>query len=437
MGRKNRLAGVDPFGGDDKADPAPERDSPASLSMTEADAALFGELTRREGARQSIRTISIFSIYPDVQQPRRAVPSQVRAHWSGEPQDIADMFNTWLTYIGQERDRAGLPPFSLDDLLWSEAVQARSGGEEDPTALEESVGPIEAAFRRVVELAVSIRRDGLANPVSIHRVGRERYRLETGERRWLAFHVLFGYFNGDDGKPAEREKWQNIPAIIVENFNVWRQASENAARADLNAIGRARQFAILMMDLLKEQGVAFKPYDDLVQPQAAADRGYYAQVVGYRVPSGASDMLSNGLGVSHRAAFTRCRILLNLPDEVWTIGDNLNLAEDELLKLAKLEPDDAVEAARAIAANVASRNNNVDTTPKPKSSRTPTLPPDDALNRGKRLFSKQNALLAKQIFEIRDGVGQASSSTKRALRLHITELRRCLNDLETAIDSDA
>jgi hypothetical protein len=153
-------------------------------------------------------------------------------------------------------------------------------------------------------------------------------------------------FNGQGGKPHEREKWENIPSILVDAISVWRQASENAARADLNAIGRARQYGILMMDLLGERGHKFETFESLVRP-GQSDRPYYSQVVSERVPQGKGEMLLNALGVSHRAVFTRCRTLLGLPDEVWVIGDKLDLAEDELLRLAKIEPAERLSPSLA------------------------------------------------------------------------------------------
>ncbi|GAB4332159.1 MAG: hypothetical protein Kow00117_16810 [Phototrophicales bacterium] len=440
MSRKDRLANVDPFGNEDDQSTSPvdltagER---PRMTMADADQALFGALAKREGMRQTIRPISIFNIQPDVKQPRRAVPYQVREHWSGRPKDIADLFNAWVMLIDQERQEDGHPPFNLDEVLWSEAVERQGRSEDDIENAPYQAGPIENSFLKVIHLAISIRRDGLANPITVQRTPKGAYRIETGERRWLAYHVLFGYFNGDAGKPNERDKWENIPCIVVEDFNVWRQASENAARADLNAIGRARQFALLLMDLLAERGVTFQDYETLVHG-ANSDRAYYAQVVPYRVPSGKSEMLLNGLGVAHRAAFTRCRALLELPDEVWMIGDVLDLSEDELLRLAKINPPQrAVEEARRIAKNVATRNNLPETEEKSsprKEASSPTLFTDKALKRGKRLFTKQHGQIAKELFEIRDGVGQASVATKRQIRDHIQILRACLDQLESALD---
>lgn len=438
MSRKNQLLDVDPFGRENSPTPSGGN----SLSLTDADAALFGELSRREGARPTIRPISIFQIYPDFKQPRRAVPAQVREHWSGEPKDIADLFNVWVNAIDEERHKAGEPDFNLDHFLWSEKIESRAVSEDDYESEKYQPGPMENAFLKVVELAVSIRRDGLANPVTVQRLDRNSYRMETGERRWLAFHILYGYFNGDDGKPMERDNWQNIPAIVVDTFNVWRQASENAARADLNAVGRARQFAILMMDLLSTQDIRFDDYDALVK-RGQSERAYYAQVIPYRVPSGKGEMLSNGLGISHRAAFTRCRTILGLPDEVWMIGDTLDLSEDELLRLARLPSDEqAILEARKLAEIVATRNNfdGSDTKSKigegkDKSNMPPTLFHDVALKRGKKLFSKQHEVVAKEIFALRSGVGEAGGATKAQIRAKIDELRECLDLLEKTLDN--
>lgn len=438
MSRKNQLLDVDPFGRENSPTPSGGN----SLSLTDADAALFGELSRREGARPTIRPISIFQIYPDFKQPRRAVPTQVREHWSGEPKDIADLFNVWVNAIDEERHKAGEPDFNLDHFLWSEKIESRAVSEDDYESEKYQPGPMENAFLKVVELAVSIRRDGLANPVTVQRLDRNSYRMETGERRWLAFHILYGYFNGNDGKPMERDNWQNIPAIVVDTFNVWRQASENAARADLNAVGRARQFAILMMDLLSTQDIRFDDYDALVK-RGQSERAYYAQVIPYRVPSGKGEMLSNGLGISHRAAFTRCRTILGLPDEVWMIGDTLDLSEDELLRLARLPSDEqAIFEARKLAEIVATRNNfdGSDTKSKigegkDKSNMPPTLFHDVALKRGKKLFSKQHEVVAKEIFALRSGVGEAGGATKAQIRAKIDELRECLDLLEKTLDN--
>ncbi len=431
MSRRDRIQ--DPFADENNDDSASQTERP-SLSMTEADAALFGELNKRDVVRKVVRPVSIFKVYPDVQQPRRAVPSSVRSGWSGHPKDIADLFNAWLNAVAQERLERVLPPFNLDTYLWSEKVEKQQRNEDEVYSNEE-IGPLERSFLKVVELAISIRRDGLANPVTIQQIGREQYKLETGERRWLAYHMLYAYFDGQGAKPNERDNWEMLPGIVVDNFSVWRQASENAARADLNAIGRARQFAILMIDLLTEQGRSFRPYEVMVKA-GQSDRVYYAQIVEERVPSGKGEMVLNGLGMSHRATFSRCRRLLSLPDEVWVIGDNLDLSEDELLRLEKLPEKEAIQQVQQIQKNVASRNNSDEGASITKKTSPPPLFTDPACKRGNRLFPKQNHAISREIFDLKDGVGQANPQTKEKIRGKINELRLWLDKLDQLITED-
>ena len=208
MTKNRRDLMADPFGGSEEGS-----DGLPKLSMSDADAALFGELSRREVVRQTVRGVSVFNVFPDVKQPRRAVPLEVRKNWnSNRIQDIADLFTNWLTLINTERVELSLPPFNIDDFLWAENVEGKSTEEESIEVGISEAGPIERSFLKLVDLAISIRRDGLVNPITVQRTGSDSYRLETGERRWLAYHLLFAYFNGDDDKPDEREKWEFVPA---------------------------------------------------------------------------------------------------------------------------------------------------------------------------------------------------------------------------------
>src|SRR5690606_25072022 len=143
-------------------------------------------------------------------------------------------------------------------------------GEQDDYAAR--FGPLEAALMKVIELAASIYQEGLLNPISLVRYGEDRFLLETGERRWLAYHLLHHYAP-DDGK---RDQWAKIPAQFVDGVDVWRQAAENSMRADLNAISKARQYAILLMALEQEiNGSRFESYQDLIAA-GGTDRAYYA-----------------------------------------------------------------------------------------------------------------------------------------------------------------
>jgi hypothetical protein len=328
MSKKKFLETADPF----------STNTPAELSVHDVDQQLFGKLQNVDAGKQVARPVSIFEITPDPKQPRRAMPSLLREHWDGDAKSLPQLFHFWLEAIQQERP-SGLP-FELSAVFH---VNAEETEEPDAAQIDPNVGPMESAFLRVAQLAASIRRDGLTNPITIAPRGANQYSLETGERRWLSYHLLYLVFADD---PAEREKWQKIPAREVTGINVWRQASENNARANLNAISKTRQYAILLMDLLaQEKGVAFQPFDDF-----DGDRAYYAQVVNAPSVYGKSDLLLNALGVSHRSALSRYRKLLTLPDEVWLIADDFDLPEEMLLRLADMTPEDAITAVQRIVA---------------------------------------------------------------------------------------
>ncbi len=188
-------------------------------------------------------------------------------------------------------------------------------------------GPLQTTFVELLGLAASIRRDKLTNPITLVRYN-DGYLIETGERRWLAYHLLHWVFPEDD-------QWTRVPAHTVEQFDVWRQATENTMRQNLNAIGHARQLAILLMDLYRQMDATFQSYDELVAPDGC-DRLYYAQVADgneFRIPRGKGEMLLNATGLKNEVQLRQYRNLLRLPDDLWIKADDLNLTEGEIRKL--------------------------------------------------------------------------------------------------------
>lgn len=252
----------------------------------------------RAGRRERIERIPISDIKPDARQPRRAVPSSVRAVVP-DAQSGIDFLQAWSDQLG----------FRLGEITQEIIEGAELPEDFDPR-------PIESAWLRLAELAGSIRRDGLTNPITVVRDG-GLYRLETGERRWLAFCLLSAFY-GDE--------YQLIPARIVERFDVWRQATENNARADLNAVGRARQFAILLMDILGAEG--FQPFEAF-----AAEQDFYAQVADgelYRIPRGQGPRMAAAMGLPNVVQLRQYRALLRLPGELWIRADDENWTENAI-----------------------------------------------------------------------------------------------------------
>lgn len=311
--RKRRLRAADPFA---ESPAAQSEDSPdaSPLSVRAADAALFGEIRTREGGRPTLRLLDIHDVQPDPQQPRRSLPRALRQQWDGRVATLPDLLIHW-------RETAAAD-FNMHALL---ALSDEERGEDiaDP------------AFSELLALAASIRRDGLQHPITVARAAapaqqsaREEARaflLESGERRWLAFHFLALY-------DPSGERWTRIPANIQPERDVWRQASENSARDDLNAIARARQYALLLMDLWRERekGTTFQPIHTFSHEQ-----DFYAQARDLRIPYGDGARLLNAMGRQHRNAFLRCRQLLTLPRALWERGDEENWREDQLLQAVK------------------------------------------------------------------------------------------------------
>jgi hypothetical protein len=241
----------------------------------------------RAGKRERIEMIALDDITPDARQPRRAVPGLVMRsarEWQ------ADVFIAWQMLT--ENEMAG--EFRIHDVFFAEG---------DPDEAE--YGVMGRMLVEMINLARSIRKDGLINPITLYAQG-ERYIVETGERRWWAYQLL---------RALEGEhQWAKIPARIVSQPDVWRQASENGARAQLTAIARARQYALLMMALYPD--AQFAPYDPL------HDRAYYAQVAALRVPRGRAQDIMAAMGVTSRSNLVQYRDLLLIDDVTWTQADD-------------------------------------------------------------------------------------------------------------------
>lgn len=386
-------------------------------SWTDLDSQIFGNVP--PDTRQHIRQISIFDIIPDPIQPRRAVPSNVRKQWNDNPFMIGDLFSAWLKAVVEERKGE----FPLDDyLLVKEGNHDRS----------EEAGPIETSFMAIIDLALSIRREGLINPVTVAMKGPQRYQLETGERRWLAYHLLHAYFDGSSSDiPNEQNKWGKIPAIEVTQIDVWRQATENTVRANLNAIGKARQFAILMMALHAEQGKTFQPFD----PKARSDRAYYAQVTKFEnIPYGKRDTLLSAMGVKSPAEFTRCRQLLSLPDEVWIAGDDYNLSQDRLLELADMPAERAIAFVRELKPVDAATLPHIS---RPYTERRAALITDKDVKTGTPLIDKSERPLHRQrlneLLSLTRNVKDASPETRQEIRQITRDLRKLLDEIDRRV----
>ncbi len=408
------------------------------------DEALYGDFIALDDSRMDAEPINIFTIQPDLTQPRRTVVSACRHFWDGQPDNIAVLFDAWMKAITSERFMLLGAELSEDERQSRSFfdVEAHLEGIDDRIDRDYNAGPIESSFLKVVELAATIRRDGLTNAITVARSG-VGHRLETGERRWLAFHLLYAFYSGDDGRPDERDRWQRIPARVVETASVWRMANENNVRADLNAIGKARQFALLMMDMYRQRGHEFASYNDLVKT-GMSDRQFYAQVFDgdkYPIPRGGTEKLLNAMGFTSRSQMSEHRALLNLPDSVWQWADDLNWAQRrvrEMIRRAGGDRNNLIEVAMQEAAGDGlsvgmPTPEHIADIPNP----SPTLPDDGPHKHGKALISRKYKADLRELMTIRSGVGQADNQTKQMILEKINNAKLWLEALEKTVGPDS
>ena len=271
--------------------------------------------------------IPILDIMPDPVQPRRAMPPNLRSAWlNGEAAEA--VLDRWETKAHAAAIDAGMP------LRWKHIIDQ----EDDPTPLNEG-GPdregrplpgVAARWLELARLAGSIHQAGLEQPVTVYADPRGGYRLIVGERRLLAFHLLskMGY-----------EGYTHIPAIKRDEAGIWQQAFENGARANLNAVSKSRQLALLLMALNDGQA---KSYRGTGQP----GRAWYAQAAEMRVPYGRAEAVVTVLGLKNPRQLRRYRALLTLPEEVWNLADENDWAEGKLRKMVQAANDDPVQLVR-------------------------------------------------------------------------------------------
>lgn len=262
-------------------------------------------------------TLPIADIWADVKQPRRAIPGLIRINWNGDPAQVAELLNRWQQ-VAEQKAGKNIP---IEDIL--------TGQGDGFTA--ETNHPHFEEFLALLRLGQSIHHEGLINPITFVKF-RDKHIIETGERRWLAHHLLAQYVDAKYGK---------VPAIeSVSGDSLWRQAHENTARRQLNAIGMARQLALLIMDLRK----GMTDYDSYAKLVEGCDRIFYEQISNGRlhpIPPNMSERVSSAMGLSI-ARVNQFRALLKLTEDnavndvLWLRADEENWGDTPLREIASL-----------------------------------------------------------------------------------------------------
>jgi hypothetical protein len=271
--------------------------------------------------------LSIDQIFPDPVQPRRSMPDDLRARWiAGER--VSGLLDEWQGRVSLAIRKAGLPALVGLPRNYINDYQEDTPLDEvsEKTA---QLPPGIAPWIELLRLAASINQAGLEQPVTAYASSEKQYVLIVGERRLLAFHVLqwIGYAGHDQ-----------IPALKRERYNIWSQAFENGARQNLNAISKARQLALLLM----EMNDVWQPLEDGTQP----DQAWYAQTADLRVPYGKAEAVATVLGLSGPVAIRQYRRFLRLPEEVWNLADTHNWAADKIHRILRDAGEDSYRSVR-------------------------------------------------------------------------------------------
>lgn len=263
-------------------------------------------------------TLPIMDIIPDATQPRRILPQEIRRDWNGTAQGYGAMIDAW-----ESRAHKGIK--------WSYPVDILIGKASLPDLKTDD--PLVLDFAELLGFAANIRDIGLNHPIGVVKRG-NYYRIVFGERRWTGFQILNHYL-------GESEDWSNIP-VKIATAGDWElakaQAAENNQSKRLNAIGRAREFAKLLMIARTDGGEHYDSWDQLVVP-GGCDRAWYAQVANgelHRIPRNLGPQFEQSLNISE-TTMRKYRGLLRLFDDhelsnkvndaIWMLGDAGKWAE--------------------------------------------------------------------------------------------------------------
>ncbi|MCK6581078.1 MAG: ParB/RepB/Spo0J family partition protein [Anaerolineae bacterium] len=317
------------------------------LTVADVDVATYGETASDlpDSKKMVARAIEIDRIQPDPRQPRRVLPAEVRRMWDGNPGALPRVLRIWQELVERKLGQA----LNVPEMILGAAERDQANDD---------------AFMMTVSLAATIYKDGLENPIRVTRGGT----IESGERRWLAYWLLH---------LAGLGEYSRIPAFQKQEIDVWAQAAENGARSPLNAIGMARQLALLIMDMYEhDDGIVFDAYETLVLP-GAADRRFYAQVSNgqiYRIKRGMGERVLQVTGLKSKDQISQYRALLSIPDGLWVKADEQDWSEFQIREYAASantgSREDAGESDgdRLTAVSLSSESGAYETPPAPADS---------------------------------------------------------------------
>ena len=272
-----------------------------------------------------VERILLDLVRPNPLQARRVLPDRVYQDFHAEHVTPTQALREVVKLAKIAAKQNGRPFDNVLDLL---------GNPEDDNATEpSSLTPIEGFLRDLTNLAVTIRDDGQVNPLTVvdsSDGGIQKFRIETGERRYWATRLLKDFISGYQGDGM-------IPCIIIpkEKESPFRQAKENTTRSGLNAVAMARQIALLLLYIHGyEMPVGPVPMDFYRQALELDLRGKREY----------TEAVYSSLGGISKQNFAKYKSLLKLGDEAIEIADRNDIDLWKLWHIASLEsPEDQVE----------------------------------------------------------------------------------------------
>jgi len=280
---------------------------------------------RDQGLR--VERIAISLIRPDAAQPRRVLPELIHQAFHNQELTPVQALKQYIEKVRIVARQKGRPFESLMDLLIS-TDDAKDG---------QQLTPLEQDLHDLTNLAMTLRSNGQVNPLTIvdcSEGAMPNYRIETGERRYWANYIDMEFIPSYSGDGT-------VPCIIIppSDASVFRQAKENTSRAGLNAIGMARQAALLLLAV-----------HDIHPPYGSISHDFYRQALELDLRSKreyTSDIMA-AMGGMSRKRFSQFKLLLALSDEAVELADQHNIDEKRLREVLRLPIDIQAEALRQI-----------------------------------------------------------------------------------------
>jgi hypothetical protein len=273
-------------------------------------------------------TPELEACHPDQHQPRHVLPGDLRERVVENACPAEVLWEAWQRCLG-------------DDLY--QALRSHALSPAEALAKRREEGALDLALQLTLEgladLADSIARHGLRQPLNVYELGEGQYRIAEGERRWWA-HVLLrdALLRIEASTILARVHPLPGDALAV----LARQQAENAHRRDLSAIARARAIA--------------RVREAVVQGASGTSGSWEGTGAGTLAENELDDLTGErlaeltGKGMSGRMV-RYYLALLSLPPQAQALAEAVGLAERALRPIATLDnPDRQIRLVHALAA---------------------------------------------------------------------------------------